>query len=229
MGDIIPMGQPILVGHHSEGRDRRYRDRIGKTFDKAAEAHNKAEYYRQKANSAGTGGISGLDPDALDKLYEKLANMEAQQTLMKAINKAHTAYLKNPASLDAADLEEQTKTMIRNYVPEYSWVPHPIAPYEFQNLNGNIRRVKQRIAELERKAEQPSEPKEYERNGYKLLIDDNRIQFIFDGKPSDEIRTLLKSHGFKWSPTRTAWVRQETANGNYAAKQVVKGLDALSA
>jgi hypothetical protein len=28
MADAIPFGQPILDGHHSEGRDRRYRDRI---------------------------------------------------------------------------------------------------------------------------------------------------------------------------------------------------------
>lgn len=31
----IPFGQPILVGHHSEGRDRRTRQRISNTYDKA--------------------------------------------------------------------------------------------------------------------------------------------------------------------------------------------------
>ena len=35
MADVIPFGQPILVGHHSEGRDRRYRERIHNTFGKA--------------------------------------------------------------------------------------------------------------------------------------------------------------------------------------------------
>jgi hypothetical protein len=28
MASVIPFGQPILVGHHSEGRDRRYRVRL---------------------------------------------------------------------------------------------------------------------------------------------------------------------------------------------------------
>ncbi|HDY6823612.1 TPA: DUF3560 domain-containing protein, partial [Pseudomonas aeruginosa] len=35
MASAIPFGQPILVGHHSEGRDRRYRDRIHSTYGKA--------------------------------------------------------------------------------------------------------------------------------------------------------------------------------------------------
>ncbi|MEE8059026.1 MAG: DUF3560 domain-containing protein [Pseudomonadales bacterium] len=34
MAPVIPFGQPILVGHHSEHRDRRYRDRIHNTFVK---------------------------------------------------------------------------------------------------------------------------------------------------------------------------------------------------
>jgi len=34
MADAIPFGQPILVGHHSEGRDRRYRARIEGKFSK---------------------------------------------------------------------------------------------------------------------------------------------------------------------------------------------------
>lgn len=32
MASVIPMGQPILVGHYSEGRDRRYRAKIHDTF-----------------------------------------------------------------------------------------------------------------------------------------------------------------------------------------------------
>jgi hypothetical protein len=32
LADLIPFGQPILAGHHSEARDRRTRDRIGNGF-----------------------------------------------------------------------------------------------------------------------------------------------------------------------------------------------------
>src|SRR3990167_11102227 len=58
MGSVIPFGQPILVGHHSEGRDRRYRARIGKAYDRGAELSSKADYYESRAESVGKGGIS---------------------------------------------------------------------------------------------------------------------------------------------------------------------------
>jgi len=46
----------------------------------------------------------------------------------------------------------------------------------------------------------------------RINLEINRIQFIFDEIPSEETRKMLKSHGFKWSPTETAWQRQRTLN-----------------
>ena len=39
-----------------------------------------------------------------------------------------------------------------------------------------------------------------------------RLQIFFDGKPTEETRSILKSNGFKWSPSQTAW--QRLLNGN---------------
>jgi hypothetical protein len=52
MADCIPFGQPILVGHYSEGRDRRFRDRISRTFERAFEAGDTAKYYARRAECA---------------------------------------------------------------------------------------------------------------------------------------------------------------------------------
>lgn len=52
MASIIPMGQPILIGHHSEGADRRYRARIDKQYQKANERFNDATNYRARADAA---------------------------------------------------------------------------------------------------------------------------------------------------------------------------------
>ncbi len=49
MASVIPMGQPILVGHHSEKRDRRYRERIGNKMDRSIEESKKAERHRDRA------------------------------------------------------------------------------------------------------------------------------------------------------------------------------------
>lgn len=52
MASVIPMGQPILVGHHSEKRDRRYREQIHNKMGQSVREQEKAEYYRSKAESA---------------------------------------------------------------------------------------------------------------------------------------------------------------------------------
>lgn len=88
MAEAIPFGQPILIGHHSETRDRNYRNRIHTTYGKAFEQQDKADHYAQKAASVGTGGISSDDPDAIDKLKEQLTQARDSQDMMKKANAA---------------------------------------------------------------------------------------------------------------------------------------------
>lgn len=71
MISAIPMGQPILVGHHSEKRDRAYRQRAWDKMDKAYQLSKKADYYADKASSVGTAGISSDDANAIAKLAQK--------------------------------------------------------------------------------------------------------------------------------------------------------------
>jgi hypothetical protein len=52
MAECIPFGQPILIGHYSEGRDRRFRERIHQKFGRAFEEGDKAKYYQQRAETA---------------------------------------------------------------------------------------------------------------------------------------------------------------------------------
>lgn len=61
---------------------------------------------------------------------------------------------------------------------------------------------------------------------YKMNEDfeDGRIRFRFDGKPRQEVIDIMKSRGFKWSPSNKAWQRQNTPNGVYSAKKVIEEL-----
>lgn len=52
MASFIPLGQPILVGHHSEKSDRAYRARIWAKMDKSVEESKKAKYWNRRAESA---------------------------------------------------------------------------------------------------------------------------------------------------------------------------------
>ena len=210
MAEVIPFGQPILVGHHSEKRDRNYRARIWRTQDRCLELQRKAEYFRRKASGVGEGGISSDDPDGAEKLREQLVPLEAMQARMKAVNAAHKRFLKDAGSLDKAALSDADKALIRSYKPAYSWEPHPIAPYKMTNNNANIRRIKERIALLGQQAERAEQDdKEHDCGAYRVIeaFSENRVQVVFDGKPADSIRAALKSNGFRWSPTAGAWQR----------------------
>jgi hypothetical protein len=51
-----------------------------------------------------------------------------------------------------------------------------------------------------------------------------RLQLLFDGKPDEKTRSVLKSNGFKWAPSQNAWQRQLTENAKYSLQRIIKEL-----
>ena len=49
----------------------------------------------------------------------------------------------------------------------------------------------------------------------------NRLQLVFDEKPSEEQRALLKKNGFRWSPKNKTWQRQLTDNALYSTERLM--------
>lgn len=225
MADVIPFGQPILVGHHSEGRDRRYRARIHDKMGKGVALADKAEQLQRRAESVGTGGISSDDPEAITKLQQQLADAQSSQAAMKAVNAAIRKHRDDkPAQLQALQglgwSAERAEKMLE---PDFAGrVGFPA--YALSNNNANIKRIEQRIAELQ--ALRDRADKEEARDGYTYREDtaENRVMFIFEGKPDPAVRDLLKREAFKWSPSREAWVRQLTPNAIAAAARVRRQL-----
>jgi hypothetical protein len=102
MISAIPMGQPILVGHHSEMRDRRYRQRAWDKMDKAYQLSKKSDYYADKAGSVGTAGISSDDANAIAKLAQKyksgVDSAEKRRIIDRVIDLHSRATSTKPAS-----------------------------------------------------------------------------------------------------------------------------------
>ena len=225
MSEVIPFGQPIHVGHHSEKGDRAFRARIEKTSEKAFRLNEKADYYEQKAARVGTGGISSDDPDAIEKLKKEAERLKVKQERMKAANRA--IRMKDTAKGDAKlkEMGYTTEDIATLRTPKYGRVGFPA--WQISNNGANIRRIEGRIKELEERATR--EPEHIVTDLYELKVEDNRVQFIFDGKPDEDVRSILKYHAFKWSPSRGAWVRQASGNGLFAARQAKRKLDELNA
>lgn len=149
MASVIPVGQPILVGHYSEGRDRRYRDRIARTAQRGLEHARKAESMSSRAaniRAAADGSIYSDDPDAIDRLRERVAELEAQRARIKAYNASCRKGAPDVSLLDdaqRADLESVLR------VAAWQCKGGAFPPYALSNLSGNIKRNRDRLAELE--------------------------------------------------------------------------------
>lgn len=172
----------------------------------------------------------------LENITRQLAAAKHHQETMKAANKAHKAYIKDPDSAKTKELmailSDALQDTVKNYKPAYSWEPHPFAPYQLTNNNANIKRMEQRVKELSTKQEAAEEvgTKETEfKNGLKVIqnYEEDRLQLLFDGKPEENVRRALKSHGFRWAPSQQAWQRKLTNNAIYSFKHHLMGCEAM--
>jgi hypothetical protein len=227
LGDMIPMGQPILVGHHSERGHRNHLKKIDNAMRKSVEADKKADYYANKADNIENGtAISSDNPEAIDLLREKLAGLERNQQLMKDCNKIIKSNKLPEAEkitlLMGLGLKESTALEVMQ--PHYGRVGIP--GFKLTNNNANIRTVKQRIEHLEKLAAIQTTEKEINGITLKVSAEDNRVQIFFPSIPSEDTRKKLKSAGFHWSPTVGAWMRQISNYAIYQAESILNSLPA---
>lgn len=186
-------------------------------LDKHYALYGELQDYKEKikklASSANV--IKSSDSDAIDKLKAKIEKAQELQATMKAVN----AYFRKHGNLKGYGDGEYDN------FPIDSLYGVPFPPYCLTNNNAKIRTAKQRLKELEEaKASAHGEDIETGIEGLKVVENTEamRIQLIFDDKPSAEVRDVLKSNGFRWSPKFAAWQRHLNSNGKYAVKKVLE-------
>jgi hypothetical protein len=237
LGDMIPMGQPILVGHHSERMHRNHLRKIDNNMRKGIEETEKAEHYERRADSARKNrAISSDDPTAIPKLEEKIANLTAKQEMMKRVNRKVRSAQKQAEKgndpiqwlIDHCDDVTKEETARNLLEPDFAGRVG-FASYRLSNNNARIRDAKNRLAEMQRKQDQIASAGgdtvtretfgdiELERD-----LDENRLRLYFPGKPDEKTREFLsKSAGFKWSRYNVAWQRHLNNSAEYAASRVI--------
>lgn len=134
----IPFGQPIIVGHYSERRHRGAIARGDAAMGRAVESSRMASSMVSRADNierATEHAIFSDDPDARERLTERIAALEAQRDRIKAENaafrKAHREQLKG---LTAGERD----------------LASPHRAFVATNLTGNISRLRKRLADLDR-------------------------------------------------------------------------------
>lgn len=108
----IPFGQPILVGHHSEGRHRRAIEQADNAMRRGVQESEKAKYFEQRAESA---EYTASHADLQDKRY--LQNrLDENQAKIRAIDRA----LANQISHDYRNRLEERKRLTAEKFDYYS-------------------------------------------------------------------------------------------------------------
>lgn len=198
IADHIPLGQPILIGHHSEGRHRRDLAKIDHGMRKCVEEGKLAQHHTSRAaglESQLETSIFSDDPDAAEALTARIADLEAQRTRWKQEN---AAFRKGPeafAALMGIDAEREAALRAK-IMADYSWCRQPHPAYSLQNLGANLTRLKKRLEEVQIRQKNTASAEAQggcviaERNGWTTVV--------FAEKPERSILNALKEAGFRW-------------------------------
>lgn len=162
--------------------------------------------------------ISSDDPNAIQKLQDKLEMCEKSQKYMKEVN---AYYRKNGTCEGFPGMEAARAARLDESVRQaYSWDKQPFPSYALTNNSAEIRRLKQRIEKLTVNLEVGFVGWTFDGGEVVANSEENRLQILFDEKPDEQKRSALKGNGFKWSPSQGAWQRQLNDNAIYAASRM---------
>ena len=236
MASVIPFGQPILVGHHSEKRDRNYRAKIVNKFDQSFKEDEKAEYYKEKAKNYGSGGIMSDDPEAIIKLKEKILKLKENIEFSKKMNREMRKCKTLEKALEHFKNLEDKKTallMVKHLTFReglYAIPPQEINRYYFDTSSDNqeVKRLEKRLNWMIR--EENTEAIDFVINEIEVKEEDGRINVYFPYKPDEETRKQIKSYplSMKWSRFNGCWTRKKTpSTGKHFIEDLKKLLTSL--
>lgn len=194
MMDKIPMGQPILVGHHSERRARKDIARIDANMTKGFEEAKLATHHEQKAVGLARQletSIFDDDPDAIERLETRIKEREASAELTTKINKA---WRKGGAklALELGLIDEKTAAEFTRTLSLCGWLKVPCTT---TGTRAAIRADKERIETIKAKR---ARSEKAEAAGGVLVEGTDHVRVTFPEKPSRDVLTALRAAGFYW-------------------------------
>jgi len=200
----IPFGQPILVGHHSEGRHRKVIAKAHAAMGRAVESSNMAEHHRDKAANIQRTldrSIFSDEDNAIEEIEKRIAARDAERKQNTAINKIIRRKPKHESTPEK--VEELGKLGIGEVTAALLFVPDccgriGIPSYVNANLGGNISSDKKRIASIKARMKKQEAAEESE-NGISIIERNGWCVVTFADKPEREVILALKAANFRWS------------------------------
>lgn len=148
------------------------------------------------------------DAEAVDQLKKKIAKAEAWQQFMKDANKIiRNDKLTEDEKVDLLiDLDDDlTEVTIRKLINDkpYARAQPGFEAYQLSNNNANIRRMKEQLAKAEKLASQVTTETVIGAVRIVNNVEDDRLELYFPTRTSKELYANLKSHGFRYTPSKS--------------------------
>ena len=163
----------------------------------------------------------------VERLTSKLEDLQKSQEMVKQANKVirdkKLAEIEKVDDLVAIGFTEETAIKLMD--SSRGWWGAGFAPFELSNNNAKIKDTQAKIARHTQMALSENEEKEYPWGTFLADYSDERYRFIFNSIPDEDVRKMLKEHGFKWSRRNMAWQRQMTPNAGRAARRILDHLN----
>jgi hypothetical protein len=192
------MGEPVLIGRHSETRHRRALDRSWNAMGKACGLTDLAKHHQSKAAGLAVAldkTIFSDDSDAPEALAERIAANEAKRDRMKEIN---ALYRKGDA-VGLAALGLYLESLQAKLKDAYSWMQKPHPSYELTNLGARIRTDKERLEQIKGQQERKASAEESPNGVTREDCSGGYVRITFAEKPERAILDAMKASGFRWS------------------------------
>jgi len=196
-------------------REKELREWVGAAF-------TRVRTYKDRLDKAGK--------TELDTAREQLAKRKAAQERMKLANRIVRGKGGDTDKINALAELGINAALAKELLTPDELGERGYAAFQIKNNAANIKRLEQRVQELENKEAAATADKaagaftEYTFQDGVVVFNtlEDRVQVLFEGRPDDDVRSALKSNGYKWSPNAGAWQRKLTEAAKYNVQQLFK-------
>lgn len=209
-------GQPILIGHHSERGARRDHARMDSAMRKGIALNDAASAVASVTPST---AVLATDSDEPEIMQGRIDKAEALQARMKAANAAVRKGDRAALAVQGFKPAQIEQLFTSDFAGRLGF-----PDYALTNNNANIRRMRQRLAELQRASK--LEFKQRTVGDVRIVEDPDtmRVRLHFPGKPTPAVIAILKMHAFRWAPSERASQRQLNGAGRMRTDLVLEAI-----
>lgn len=199
----IPFGQPILVGHHSEGRHRRAIERADRAMGRAVENSDMAKHHASCAEGIQRQldhSIFSDDEDAIERLEARAAEADRDAELANEVNKVWRKAVKDgkdPEEAIAPLVGAEGAARLARTAKQFSYLMRK-GPASATSSRAEARRARERIALVKAQQQRLADAARAGGVSMRAGTGSDWVVITFAEKPARKILDALHAAEFRW-------------------------------